>query len=81
MQQMQMAYAMQHGGKFPTGMPMPPIYQQQGMPPMMPNMGGGGGPPGGITLSMNSHPTRTAKKDDKKFDFVKDAMQTETKKQ
>jgi hypothetical protein len=84
MQHMQMAYMhQQQGGGRPApggGPPMPPIYQ-----------GGGGGVPGGAGIMgsnlggaassgfsfMDAHPV---KKDDKKFDFVKDAMQSANKK-
>jgi hypothetical protein len=64
MQHMQMAMAMQkNGGGMPHGMP--------GMPHFSPMQGVGSPPP-----NLSFKDTRPAKKDDKKFDFVKDAMQT-----
>jgi len=63
MQQMQRAYAM---GKMQPGMPMPPQAFMMGAPGMAnPNMAG-------FSFKQDSRPV---KKDDKKFDFVKDAMQ------
>lgn len=61
MQQMQRVYAMQHGG---GGMPMMPGYA-------MPQRMSGPAPPGGFSFLPQQQPV---KKDDKKFDFVKDAM-------
>jgi hypothetical protein len=82
----------QQGMVFPAGMPgvvvggmpvMPGVGGVlPGMPPMAASVGGGGGqsmaglfkPPSGSTGAPQ------AKKDDRKFDFVKDAMHTAGKK-
>jgi hypothetical protein len=78
MQQMQMALMMQQGGG--AGMVMPP-----GMPLYRQGSGSaavGGMPPvaGGPRLPMGQQQPRAAQKDDKKFDFVQDAMFSEKKK-
>jgi hypothetical protein len=81
MQQMQRAMAMQQmggAGGMPVAMPV-------GMPMFQPLAGGSpgmqrlpsGGQPGGVPMMQQfSFESKPAKKDDKKFDFVKDAMQT-----
>lgn len=69
-QQMQMMLAMQQqqGGM---------MHHPSGQPPMFPNMGGVMPPQGaGQQQRFSFKDTRPAKKDDKKFDFVKDAMHT-----
>jgi hypothetical protein len=84
MQHMQMAYMQQNqqGGGRPAagGAPMPPIYTP---------MGGAQGSSGGVmgsnlggaaTSGFSFMDAPAVKKDDKKFDFVKDAMQSANKK-
>lgn len=90
MQNMQMAYMQQNqqGGGRPAqggGGPMPPIYN-----PMRGAQGSGSVPGGGGIMRSNLGGAATSgfsfmdvpavKKDDKKFDFVKDAMQSANKK-
>jgi hypothetical protein len=92
MQHMQMAY-MQQGGRPGQGGPMPPMYPALGGAGG--NVGGvpGGGVPGGghvgimgsnlggaASSGFSFMDARPVKKDDKKFDFVKDAMQSANKK-
>jgi TolA-binding protein len=80
MQQMQMALMMQQQQGGGTGMVMPP-----GMPLYRQGSGGpsvGGMPPAGAgapRLVIGQQP-RAAQRDDKKFDFVQDAMFSEKKK-
>jgi len=69
MQQMQMAVAMQQGG----GMPMFPNIGPGNPPQRMPSGGGMMSQQQQSQFSFNAKP---AKKDDKKFDFVMDAMKT-----
>lgn len=88
-QQMKMAYAMQHQGRAPNaaaaGGAMPVVFP--GMMMMAPPgagvaAGGGGGAHRNAATAGFSFmdAPRAAKKDDKKFDFVKDAMMGESKK-
>ena len=80
MQHMQMAMSMQNGA-----VPMFPNIVGPGNPPQrMPSggsMGGAGGGGGGVRPQQFSfnNATKPAQKDDKKFDFVMDAMKTAKK--
>lgn len=71
--QMQYSMAMQQqmgGGMVPGGMPMyPPLGQGVARASSL-------GSPGAAPLQQFSFAPKPAKKDDKKFDFVKDAMHT-----
>jgi hypothetical protein len=73
MHQMQMAMAMQQhmapGVHHPPGMPLYPH-------PTMPHAPVVRVPSGGLPPQFSFQTTKPAQKDDKKFDFVKDAMQT-----
>lgn len=77
--QMQMAMAMQQqmGGAMPGGIPMyPPLGVGAPGVRRTTSLGGSTGVGGGPPLQQFSFAAKPAKKDDKKFDFVKDAMQT-----
>jgi hypothetical protein len=91
MQHMQMAYMQQNqqGGVRPTpggGAPMPPLYNPMGGPQGSGGVPGGGGGimgsnlRGAATSGFSFMDAPAVKKDDKKFDFVKDAMQSANKK-
>ena len=72
MQQMQMAMAMQAGGVHGVGGGMP-RFPNIGNPPQRMPSGGVMAPQTQQQFSFNAKP---AQKDDKKFDFVMDAMKT-----